>query len=725
MEEIYNDTDRKTPCIFVLSAGADPTGMLLRFAKEMSFIDRLHLISLGQGQGPRAEKLIESSQGVGDWVLLQNCHLAKSWMPKLEKLVEDMGQRTDEQCQATFRLFLTSFPAAYFPVTVLQNGIKLTNEPPKGIRANLVRSFNTLLSEEVLESFHYLGNFDTGEPKDYVWKSLLCALTFFHAIVQERRKFGALGWNIKYEFNDTDLETSLASLRKFLEEQPIIPWDALRYVTGQINYGGRVTDDWDRRCLTSILSNFYTPDVLNAGHSYSTSGIYHVPTELSHTTIQSYLSALPAFDNPELFGMHENANVTYERNESANMMQLILSLEPRDGGGGGGKSNDQRVVALVHAALRAALARHRGLNLGTSGTKREPRGLQLLAARAAVARQLKPSGVATASGAMKRPHNQADASRYPRKAAASRRPQGDASSSSYLHGPGASGLYKAAAASAAATKSSKMSAAAAAAAEVTGATARAEAAAATESKADESAGSKKTWKLSDFEIGKPLGKGKFGNVYLAREKQSKYVVALKVLNKQQLMKSSMEHQLRREIEIQSHLRHRSILRLYGYFYDSKRVYLIIEYAPQGELYKKLMRAGRFSEKQSAMYIQEMARALIYMHSKHVIHRDIKPENLLVGFNGELKIADFGWSVHAPSSRRTTLCGTLDYLPPEMIENKPHDENVDVWTLGILMFEFLTGARPLRRRTPRRRTAASRTWTSSSRATCPPRPETCW
>lgn len=199
----------------------------------------------------------------------------------------------------------------------------------------------------MLESFHYLGSFDTGEPKDHVWKSLLCALTFFHAIVQERRKFGALGWNIKYEFNDTDLETSLASLRKFLEEQPIIPWDALRYVTGQINYGGRVTDDWDRRCLTSILSNFYTPDVLSPGHSYSTSGIYHVPTELAHTSIQSYMSTLPAFDNPELFGMHENANVTYERNESANMMQLILSLEPRDGGGGGGKSNDQRVLDLA------------------------------------------------------------------------------------------------------------------------------------------------------------------------------------------------------------------------------------------------------------------------------------------------------------------------------------------------------------------------------------------
>lgn len=316
-------------------------------------------------------------------------------------------------------------------------------------------------------------------------------------------------------------------------------------------------------------------------------------------------------------------------------------------------------------------------------------------------RQLKP-GTATASGAMKRPHNQADASRYPRKAggdrtAASRRPPGDAQSShtsSYLHGTGA-GFYKSVAGASAPAKSSGRLGASSK--TTTASASRAEAAGKTETKTEtessSSSSAKKTWKLNDFEIGKPLGKGKFGNVYLAREKQSKYVVALKVLNKQQLMKSSMEHQLRREIEIQSHLRHKSILRLYGYFYDSKRVYLIIEYAPQGELYKKLMRAGRFSEKQSALYVQEMARALIYMHSKHVIHRDIKPENLLVGFNGELKIADFGWSVHAPSSRRTTLCGTLDYLPPEMIENKPHDENVDVWTLGILMYEFLTGAPP--------------------------------
>ena len=201
------------------------------------------------------------------------------------------------------------------------------------------------------------------------------------------------------------------------------------------------------------------------------------------------------------------------------------------------------------------------------------------------------------------------------------------------------------------------------------------------------------WTLKDFEIGKPLGRGKFGAVYLARTKKTKYIVALKVLQKSQLLKAGVEHQLRREIEIQSHLRHRNILRMYGYFYDCKRIYLILEYSPGGELYKELTKRGRFNEKISAKYISDLSSALAYCHKKHIIHRDIKPENLLVGFRGEIKIADFGWSVHAPSSRRNTLCGTLDYLPPEMVEGREHDEQVDVWSLGVLLYEFLVGNPP--------------------------------
>jgi aurora kinase len=103
--------------------------------------------------------------------------------------------------------------------------------------------------------------------------------------------------------------------------------------------------------------------------------------------------------------------------------------------------------------------------------------------------------------------------------------------------------------------------------------------------------------------------------------------------------------------------------------------------------------GRFSESRTATYVAQLAGALRYCHAKHVIHRDIKPENLLLGLAGELKIADFGWSVHAPSSRRRTLCGTLDYLPPEMVEGREHDAAVDCWSLGVLAYEFLVGAAP--------------------------------
>ena len=203
----------------------------------------------------------------------------------------------------------------------------------------------------------------------------------------------------------------------------------------------------------------------------------------------------------------------------------------------------------------------------------------------------------------------------------------------------------------------------------------------------------RTWTLSDFDVGRPLGRGKFGNVYLARERSSKHVVALKVLFKSQLRAANVEHQVRREVEIQSHLRHPNILRLHGYFTDADRIYLILEYAPRGELYRDLQRCGRFPEPRAARYVASLARALAHCHAKHVIHRDIKPENLLVGARGELKIADFGWSVHAVSSRRRTLCGTLDYLPPEMVAGAEHGAGVDVWCLGVLCYEFLVGTPP--------------------------------
>lgn len=136
--------------------------------------------------------------------------------------------------------------------------------------------------------------------------------------------------------------------------------------------------------------------------------------------------------------------------------------------------------------------------------------------------------------------------------------------------------------------------------------------------------------------------------------------------------------------------------MWGYFWDERRVFLILEFAPGGELYKHMKRQkdGRFQEEQVAKYVSQLAAALDYCHQKNVIHRDIKPENLLIGADGQLKMADFGWSIHTKSSRRHTLCGTLDYLSPEMIDaDEGHGHEVDIWALGILCFELLVGKPP--------------------------------
>jgi dynein heavy chain len=152
LDDVFPDTDSRTPVVFILSTGADPTAMLQRFATKKGWVpgERLHIVSLGQGQGPVAEALVEAGQVSGDWVCLQNCHLAKSWMLSLEKMVETIGAPTSET-HDDFRLWLTSMPAEIFPVLVLQNGIKLTNEPPKGVRANMKRTFNDL-TEDAFES---------------------------------------------------------------------------------------------------------------------------------------------------------------------------------------------------------------------------------------------------------------------------------------------------------------------------------------------------------------------------------------------------------------------------------------------------------------------------------------------------------------------------------------------------------------------------------------------
>ncbi|EPY25664.1 dynein heavy chain, axonemal [Strigomonas culicis] len=204
----YKDATATTPLIFILSQGADPYEDWKKFAETQQMSKKLYDISLGQGQGPRAERMLQEGMENGAWVLLQNCHLATSWMPSLERVVESMTSAVHPK----FRLWLTSMPSPHFPVAVLQNGVKMTNEPPKGMQANVTRSILSYTND-------YL---ETCKKTD-AFKKLFFSFTFFHALIQERRKFGPLGWNIAYEYTSGDLGCCVDQVKMFLDKYDEVP----------------------------------------------------------------------------------------------------------------------------------------------------------------------------------------------------------------------------------------------------------------------------------------------------------------------------------------------------------------------------------------------------------------------------------------------------------------------------------------------------------------------
>lgn len=155
----------------------------------------------------------------------------------------------------------------------------------------------------------------TGGSRSPAFRALFFGLSFFHAVVQERRRFGPLGWNIRYQFNDNDLETSSNVLQHLLEEagpDGAVPWDALRFLTGHIHYGGRVTDDWDRRCLMTIFDKFISSALLRGDCSFTPSGAYRAPRDTSLPAMKTHVAQFPAADPPEVFGMHPNADVGFQ-----------------------------------------------------------------------------------------------------------------------------------------------------------------------------------------------------------------------------------------------------------------------------------------------------------------------------------------------------------------------------------------------------------------------------
>uniref|UniRef100_A0A2K6CWG4 Dynein axonemal heavy chain 12 n=1 Tax=Macaca nemestrina TaxID=9545 RepID=A0A2K6CWG4_MACNE len=339
----YLDSNCTIPLIFVLSPGADPMASLLKFANDKSMSgNKFQAISLGQGQGPIAAKMIKAAIEEGTWVCLQNCHLAVSWMPMLEKICEDF---TSETCNSSFRLWLTSYPSPKFPVTILQNGVKMTNEPPTGLRLNLLQSY---LTDPVSDPEFFKGC----RGKELAWEKLLFGVCFFHALVQERKKFGPLGWNIPYGFNESDLRISIRQLQLFINEYDTVPFEAISYLTGECNYGGRVTDDWDRRLLLTMLADFYNLSIVeNPHYKFSPSGNYFAPPKGTYEDYIEFIKKLPFTQHPEIFGLHENVDISKDLQQTKTLFESLLLTQGGSKQTGAAGSTDQILLEIAKDIL--------------------------------------------------------------------------------------------------------------------------------------------------------------------------------------------------------------------------------------------------------------------------------------------------------------------------------------------------------------------------------------
>ncbi|KAM7539583.1 hypothetical protein Aperf_G00000039574 [Anoplocephala perfoliata] len=326
LTSIYEQSQCGIPVVFILSPGSDPTESLKKSAK--SYLDlnpsvHLKFLSMGQGQETAALKLFKSASSEGSWLILQNCHLLVKWIPQLEKAIE-----STKQFHPHFRLWITTEPSPDFPVGFLQKSLKVVTEPLVGLKRNLRATFLEIPASTFAECQHS------------AFPTLAYTLSFFHAVVQERRQYGKLGWNIPYDFNLSDFHASLAVILDQLKSTSSgsgISWGSLRYLINEIMYGGRVIDEFDRRVLRTYVNEYFGEFLFDESqhfHFYVNKKImYTIPPDASREGILRYIDSLPTNSSPEVLGLHANAEIDSFTAHAHTLWGHLLSLR-REGRSG-------------------------------------------------------------------------------------------------------------------------------------------------------------------------------------------------------------------------------------------------------------------------------------------------------------------------------------------------------------------------------------------------------
>ena len=304
------------------------------FQKGVSY----HNVSMGQGQDVVAMTCLETAHRNGHWVLLNNVHLMPKWLIELEKKLDEYGA---EGSHSKFRLFLTSDPSKTIPIGILNRCIKVTNEPPAGLKANLKRAW-CFFSKEFIEE------------ADSKTKSILFGLCHFHSIMMERKTFGPIGFNMKYPFSIGDLRDSATCLNNYMENSGggKIPWQDLKYIFGEIMYGGHIVNDFDRLLANEYL-NFYMKDGLldeMEMYPFSEEEKNVSFTSPAPTTFDKYLEHIDSamtHDTPIAFGLHPNAEIDFRTQQSNTMFQTLLELQPREVANGDGVVTPQQIAETI------------------------------------------------------------------------------------------------------------------------------------------------------------------------------------------------------------------------------------------------------------------------------------------------------------------------------------------------------------------------------------------